>query len=337
MPDVEDQRLLHALQLHPRIPWSRLGPVLGLDPGALSRRWTRLVSGGLAWTSCFPIFEHGRERLRTLALVEVQVAPGSRESTIRALGEHPEILSIHCTSGERDLYLTLAGPDVHGIDRFVDETVATVPRIVRTRTTYVLRTFQQGSSWRFDALTPDEAEEIRRTVPWTRREARLSTDYLRVIEALEDDTRRSVTSIHEETGRSISSVSRAIDAITSNGWAAFRVDVAERAFGWNVSAMLWLRVPAGEVERVGTSLTSIRQARFCASVAGHGDLAVTFWLQDLDELADIELRIARAFPGVEVVDRWVIPRVAKRSGHMLTAEGLHDHAVRTSFPTWWED
>lgn len=334
MPDEIDLKLLHALQLNPRIPWSRLSPVLGVDATALSRRWAAMTGDRIAWSACFPAFEHRTQRLRLMALVEVQVRPGSRSAVIDRLSELPEVISIHCTSGDRDLYLTMVGPDVAGIDQFVDERISPVDGVMRTKTTYVRRTLHEGSSWRLRALSGNQIQAVEDTRPTSSRPATFGPQYLQIVGALQSDVRRSVTDISEDTGRSVSSVSRAIDAIVSHEWAAMRIDFAERLFGWSVSAVLWLRVPSEELERIGTAFRLIPQARFCASVAGPANLVATFWLRDLGELEDIELRLTRVFPAVDIRDRWIVPRTAKRAAHVLAADGRHQRFVLTDIPSW---
>lgn len=337
MCDDIDIKLLHALQINPRAPWTRLAPVLGVDSTALSRRWAALTEARVAWSACFPAFEQRRQRLRVMALVELQVSPGTRESVIEAVSTLPEIISAHCTSGDRDLYLTLVGPDVAAIDQFVDEQISCIVGVARIQTTYVRRTLHEGSSWRLRALTSNQIHALEDTLPESARRATFGPTYLQVIEAMQSDVRRSVTDIAQETGRSQSSISRAIDAIVSNGWASLRIDFAERTFGWTVSALLWLRVPPEEVERVGTTFRLIPQARFSASVAGPANLVATLWLRDLVELEEIEMRLTKVFPTVEVRDRWIVPRIAKRAGHILDTDGRCVRFIPTDIPSWLPD
>ncbi|WP_179014408.1 AsnC family transcriptional regulator [Paenarthrobacter ureafaciens] len=46
--DERDLRLLHALQVRPRAPWTALAPVVGADAVTLARRWNVLQDRGLA-------------------------------------------------------------------------------------------------------------------------------------------------------------------------------------------------------------------------------------------------------------------------------------------------
>ena len=49
---------------------------------------------------------------------------------------------------------------------------------------------------------------------------------------------------------------------------------------------------------------------------------------DLQEFDEIETNIARAFPSARIEDRRMLPRFAKRIGHILTPAGLHADFVR---------
>ena len=59
MVDETDLSLVHALQINPRVTWTRLARILEVDASTLTRRWTRLTREGLAWFTCYPRMHSG--------------------------------------------------------------------------------------------------------------------------------------------------------------------------------------------------------------------------------------------------------------------------------------
>ena len=65
--DQLDLRLIHALQVRARIPWTTLAGVLRVDAATLMRRWRRLVDNGYVYVTAMTPLEQNR---LSLALVE---------------------------------------------------------------------------------------------------------------------------------------------------------------------------------------------------------------------------------------------------------------------------
>jgi len=327
MADDLDFQLINAIQLSPRISWAQLSGILHVDASTLSRRWQRLIDDRVLWTSCYYIEPRaakapaGLVAPRRSALVEVLCAPGRREDVIREASQRHQISSVHCTSGSRDLYLTLMAPDLLSIDRLVDELGSSIPGITGTRTHHVRTFFQEGASYRAPGLTPAQSRAVIETMPTNARRASPTQSYLELITALTDDVRRPVSAVQQRLGRSLASVSRGIDTLLTADWVRWRIDFAYNLMGWESSAMIWLSVNQSEMEKVAAALRLFPQLRMLASVTGETNLVASFWLRTLDELDDIEGKLTRVFADIRIVDRWVVPRVAKRAGHIFDGDG----------------
>jgi DNA-binding Lrp family transcriptional regulator len=343
MADDLDFQLINAIQLSPRISWAQLAGVLHVDASTLSRRWQRLIDEKVVWTSCHYIEPKAARAPNDLvaprrtAFVEVICQPGRREEVIDAVSRRRQISGVHCTSGSRDLYLTLMARDLLSIDRLVDDLGSSVPGIIGTRTHHVRTFFQEGSSYRAPGLTPAQARAVLETMPTNARRANPTQSYLDLIEALTDDVRRPVSMVHQRLGRSLASVSRGIDTLLTADWVRWRIDFAYNLMGWESSAMIWLSVNQSEMDKVAAALKLFPQLRLCASVTGETNLVASFWLRTLDELDDIEGKLTRVFSDIRIVDRWVVPRVAKRAGHIFDSDGHWESFVPMGLDERMED
>lgn len=260
------------------------------------------------------------------ALVEIRCMSGRRTEVIDELASQSPIFSVNCTSGSRDLFVLISTPSLVETDRYVDDHIASIPGIIATQTHYLRTVFFEGSGWRLQALNPTQVKTLENLRPSAKNVERKAA-YTEIINALQSDPRRTATDIHLETGRSVAVVSRDIDAILTADWVRWQVDFAQQLMGWSAAAVLWLNVNRTDQDRVVHSLQRLHQARFCALVTGQANLAVLLWLHDLEELDEIEHRITSAYPNVEIRDRWIVPRIAKRLGHILDIESCHKQFV----------
>jgi DNA-binding Lrp family transcriptional regulator len=327
MADLLDFQLINAIQLSPRISWAQLSGILHVDASTLSRRWQRLIDEKFVWTTCYysevgiPSVPGELVAPRRTAIVEVMCEPGMREAVVRAVTPRHQISGVHYTSGSRDIYLTLMALSLMDIDRLIDELGSSVAGITGTRTHHVRTFYQEGSDYRVPGLTSAQARAITETMPSKARQANPSAGYLELIDSLTDDVRRPVSAVQQRLGKSLASVSRGIDTLLTADWVKWRIDFAYNLMGWETSAMIWLSVAQFEMEKVAAALRLFPQTRMCASVTGEANLVASLWLRSLDELDDIEGKLTRVFSEIRIVDRWVVPRVAKRAGHVFDEVG----------------
>lgn len=336
MVDTLDLQIINALQIHPRVSWAQLGRVLRVDPSTISRRWSTLTKERQVWTSCFAGAGARSQEPTVSALVEIRCAPGRRGDVIAELARQGPIFSVHCTSGPRDLYIMISTHSLLSMDRYIDEHIVVTPGIVGTRTHYLRTIFLEGSGWRLQALADDQVKalhHLRPSDPPVERKAA----YGDIIDALGTDVRRTTAELQRELGRSLSVVSRDIDALLAASWVRWRVDFAHTLLGWSAGAVLWLNVQHPDLERIVASFRQLNQVRFCASVTGEANLAVFLWLHNLQELDEIENKLGAVFPRVLIKDRWIVPRIAKRTGYILDLDSRRLRYVPVSSQPVFED
>lgn len=315
MADTLDFQIINALQVHPRVSWAQLGRILRVDASTISRRWAALTAQREVWTTCYEGGPLAPEQTIN-ALVEIRCVPGRRADVIAELGRQGPIFSVHCTTGSRDLYVMISTHTLLAMDRYIDEHIAVIPGITDTRTHYLRTIYVEGSDWRLHELSAEQVaalEHLRPSDP--PKERRPVHDD--IVDALATDVRRTAADLQKKLGRSISVISRDIDAVLAAPWVRWRVDFAHTLLGWSAAAVLWLNVPHSDLERITGALRLLDNVRLCASVTGEANLAAFLWLRELRELDVIEGRVASVFPNVTIKDRWIVPRIAKRTGYIL--------------------
>jgi DNA-binding Lrp family transcriptional regulator len=328
--DETDLLLVNALQIAPRASWAQLHAALGIDPATLSARWQRLSQEGVAWTTCYPDPAYWNA---VFAYVEVDCVPGYRDSVMAELAKDAETISIECTTGRRDLFLSVTMLDIESIDSYVADRVSAVPGVSSTRTHHVRRYYRQGADWRVHALTSAQQRRVAEAVPAV--EAGPFPRYTplerRLISALGQDARRSVSSLADELGVSVSAVSRRIARLMTTGRVSLRCDIAHNHSPWNVIAVLWISAPQDQLQRIAEAMVKFPQVRQCCSLASEANFMIQPWMHSLGELDTIEEVLVTKFPSVRVLDRWVVSRTPKRLGHVIGQDGRRSGFVPVPF------
>ncbi len=324
--DETDLLLVNALQIAPRASWAQLHAATGIDPATLSARWQRLTREGLAWTTCYPDLRHWQA---AFAYVEVNCVSGTRDSVMAEITNDPAAVSIECTTGRRDLFVSVTMTDIESIDRYVAERLSAVPGVSSTRTHHVRRYYSEGADWRVHALSAAQQRRLGTVMPEPQRGAarRYSPLEHRIMTALGCDARRSATSLAEELGVSVSAVSRTIARLTTTGRASLRCDIAHNHSPWNIIAVLWISAPQDRLQEIADAMVRFPQVRQCCSLASEANFMVQPWMRSLSELDAIEEVLITRVPSARVLDRWVVSRIPKRLGHVIDYDGRHSGFV----------
>jgi len=322
--DQVDLLLIHALQVSPRASWRELGATLRLDPVTLSRRWRKLSAEGVAWTTCYPNL-----RLSSFAFVEVDCASGARESIISELSKDAATYSIDCTTGRRDLFLSVIMDTLVEIDDYVENRISALPSVNGTRTHHVRKMFAEGAGWRIGVLSNKQSQRLRSRVNEVDPQSAKTLSALEknLIIRLGADGRRSASSVASELGISVSAVTRGISRILFTGRATLRCDFAHELSPWKAMSVMWLSIPQDQIHGAALTMAKLPQVRVICSLASEANVMLQLWMRSLDELDTVEQALSVACPQARVLDRWIVPRIAKRMGHVLGRDGLRSGYV----------
>ena len=134
MDDI-DRKILEILREDARIANEALGKKVGLSEPAARRRVANLVTRGVIRRFTVDVEEGGAVQ----AIVFVTMLPSAAsEKIIRELMRAPGVTAIFEISGDTDLVVRLAAPDMEELNRRID-TLRHHPEITATKTNMVLK------------------------------------------------------------------------------------------------------------------------------------------------------------------------------------------------------
>lgn len=144
--DALDRRILDLLLNDGRMTWAQLAAEIGLSAPSAAERVRKLedagyIDGYSARISA-PLVGYP-----LLALVSLSVdAPGRHDTLVRWARESPEVQECHIVAGEHDYLLKVRARDPQQLESFLREKLRSVPGVVTTTTTIVLRSLKETGS-----------------------------------------------------------------------------------------------------------------------------------------------------------------------------------------------
>lgn len=143
--DELDRKLIAALQIDGRTPFSILAQDLGVSASSIRYRVQRLQDSGL-----FQIvgianpLNIGFDRL---ALIGIRCEAGRAPSVCEALSEIPETSYVVLTSGSFDVMVEVVCRDIDHYTELMFSTLQMIPGVVQTESFFVLKAHKLAYGW----------------------------------------------------------------------------------------------------------------------------------------------------------------------------------------------
>ncbi len=315
-----DRRIVRALQLNPRAPFSLLGPVLGMAEQTAARRLRRLVREGLLRVTAV-VDPHALGQ--TTWTVRVRCRPEGATALAEALARRDDVswVSIHSAGWEVTFNLR-ARSDADAQDLLVRLLPKTTP-VLDVSAAAVLHTFIGGdpADWQgwIDTLTGDQTERLRpKSRPAAQDRVALTREDRLLLDLLAADGRASYAALARRTRSTSGRVRRRVEALAASGVLHFDVDLAPAASGAHAVTMLWLTVTPDALDAAGTALAGCGEIPYAAALTGPANLTAALAAESLDGVYQFLTDILAHIPGITGYDLAPQLRAVKQAGTLIT-------------------
>lgn len=148
--DLIDRRIISALQVQARLSYEELGSQVGLSASTALRRVRRLEETGVlrGYTALVRASTVG---LSLSAYIQVRLAKpagNDKHSPLElfdaAVQGWEEVLDCTALTGEMDLLLKVAVPDMDHFSRFIMDTLIRHPSVQDCKSSFVMKQLKQG-------------------------------------------------------------------------------------------------------------------------------------------------------------------------------------------------
>lgn len=154
--DEIDKKILENLQQNGRITNTKLASTIGISPPAMLERVRRLETLGVI-SRYAAIVDREKIGLGVMAIVSVSLAVHELESVDRfreRLLELDEVLECHQVTGEDDFILKVASESINSYTEFAMKKLAAIPGIQNFKSSFVLATIKNSTSFPVRANSP---------------------------------------------------------------------------------------------------------------------------------------------------------------------------------------
>jgi Lrp/AsnC family transcriptional regulator for asnA, asnC and gidA len=142
--DPTDKAIIEALQVDGRLPYSELGPMVGLSQAAVRQRVKRLLDAGVM--QVVAVTDPASLGFGLQALIGITVA-GDIRGVADALAEVDEIDYVVVTAGRFDVFAEVVCVDTAALLDLVNGRIRSIPGVRATEVFTYLDLVKQTYSW----------------------------------------------------------------------------------------------------------------------------------------------------------------------------------------------
>jgi DNA-binding Lrp family transcriptional regulator len=317
--DPLDRKIIQALYLDPRAPFSRLSEVLGPSEQTIARRYRRLFDGRVVRV----VGQLDSQRLgRSDWAVRIRCAPGSAPTVAANMAQHPDTAWVQLTSGGTEIISTIHSRDSEERTPLLLGQLSAGRQVVALEAYCLLHLFATGVSpppgW-----NDLSHQEIGRLCPPAR--ARTSKERSTVtlqdtdwplVHALAEDGRAAYRQLAERTHWHESTVRRRVEELVASGVLFFDVDLDSDAVGIRSRALLWMSVIPAKVAQVGHALAGRPEIPFVAATTGSTNLIAALNCEDDRSLYQYIVGEMAALDGLTHIETVPVMRSVKMHATM---------------------
>ncbi|MFJ1648054.1 Lrp/AsnC family transcriptional regulator [Streptomyces sp. NPDC088258] len=308
MIDDLDRRVIAALQLNGRAPWSAIARWVGASETTAQRRYQALRERRLLHVT--GTLELDRIWAGSSMLVRVQAMPGKGLELAELLARCPQARFLAVVTGTADLIVDFVAADNDQLMRLLFDDLPGAHLITSTECVAVIRTFTSAALWDTGLLSREAAADLRPAAlapscereDWDRAPQALSDLEQAVAGVLAEDGRTPVSTLARRLERSESSVSRALDRLVSRGVLHFRTLADPALLGYQVEFMVWLSVEPDRLGEAGRSLARHPGTKFLSAATGRFNLVGHMVLPRRADLFRYSVEVIGALPGLIASD-----------------------------------
>ena len=323
MIDATDRKIVHAMQLDGRAPFSRIAAVLGLSEQTVARRWRRLRADGVVRVLGLTAPDGAEPNW----FVRVRVQPAAAGSVADALARRTDVSWVSVTAGGAEITFATNPASARQRDALLLDRLPRTVQVIDLTAFSVLHAFVGGPyEWSGFPDRLDEAQAAAMSPQRPRSQAstlRAEPDDEPLLAALAVDGRLSYAELAGVTGWSESRVARRIQTLRDGGLLYFDLEIANELLGHPLNALLWLAVAPAALAHVGESLAREPETAYTAVLTGPSNLVVAVACRNTAHLYRFITERVGALPVSSLETATVLRRI-KQAGSRMNGPRLTD-------------
>ena len=321
--DRIDRQIVHCLLRDGRLPFRRVGEVLGVSEQTVARRYRALNETGALRVIILPdVRAVGGQSW----FVRILCRPGTAGALAETIAARPDVSRVGLASGGSEVLCAIQTTAETG-GTVLLERLPRVANILHFDAAAVMHTYTGADTeWLAfdDPLSRAQMDELLDgSKPGGATEsgvlpAPLFPEDEPLLAQLAADGRSSITALARATGWPVSRVAVRLSELLTTGSVYTEIDLTPERFGFTTTAFLWLTVPPGELDATGRALSRYPETGFAAAMTGSANLLLAVTCRDTDALYSYVTDKVGASAAVRRVEVVPVLRRVKQGGTLVT-------------------
>ncbi|WP_433192877.1 Lrp/AsnC family transcriptional regulator [Nocardia sp. CA-107356] len=313
--DPIDQRIVRALQLDPRLPFSVVAAELGVAEQTIARRYRRLRRDGLARVI-------GAVDARAIGetewIVRVRCRPEGALQVAEAIALREDAAWVSLGSGGAEVVFSLHPRTQHAREDLLAQRLQRSAPVLDVSASMILHRFVGTNTVdsRGRRLADPAAADIAAGA------TRIEDADRPLLDLLARDGRTSYAVLARSTGISPGRIMRRIHALQAAGLLYFDLDIAPAVSGARLAVALWLSVAPAHLESAGRAIAEHDKTTYVAAITGGFNLMATLSLDSAEDLYRHMTTHLADLPGIHIVEVSPVLRQLKQAGALIVGERL---------------
>jgi DNA-binding Lrp family transcriptional regulator len=301
--DTLDLKLLQALELDARAPFSRIAQVLGVSDQTVARRFRRLrTTANLRVTGMVDDSRLGRSSW----IARLGCTRNTAAHLAAALAARPDTHYVDLAAGGTEVICALRPRSRRERDDLLLDRLPRTPHVSSVSVHCILHVYYGNAlRWlrKISALEPEEETALRTPAPaLAGSSVTLDVTDHTVLETLRHDGRAPLTDLQRATGLSETAVKKRLERLRATGVLYLAVEYDHEPLGQGIEAVVWLTVAPHALAETGRAVATRPEVRFAAAVTGRSNLVLSLLCRTTDDLyAFLDRRIG-ALGGVHTAE-----------------------------------
>lgn len=302
--DDVDRRLVHALKVDGRVPFSAVAEVLGVSEHTVARRYRRLRAlGVLRVVGIVDGLRLGRKSW----VIRIRCAPEAATPIAAALARRADTSAVQILSGGTEIS---CHSQPQSADELLIDKLPAGRGVLGVTAHELLPASFHPPQWDYLAVT--QRARLRRPDP-DLLDAQVTLDQTdhRMLSHLGVDGRATYADLGRTTGWSQSTVARRIDHLRRTGALAFDVELPPSTLGYNAEARLWITAQPAALVDTAEALAGHPEISFVAITTGPTNLVAHATCRDSSHLYRYLTERVATLPGLHTLETAPVLRTIK--------------------------
>jgi DNA-binding Lrp family transcriptional regulator len=324
--DVLDKQIMQALVHDARIPFARLGGILGVSEQTVARRYRALRQRGILHVSgqvnAVPL---GQARW----VLRLRSTPDKALRLAEALARFPDLSWVTLLSTGSEVTCVGRPRSIQRRDALLLHILPRAPQVLELTAHEVIHRFPLDEEWprHQHLLTAAQLDELgaarsRPADAGPETPVDLSAADEAMLALLGRDGRAPYARLAAETGWTAPRVARRMAELTAAGVLYFDVDFAIERMGYGVRGALWLRVRPADLDAVGHAMATHPEIVFVAATTGPSNMFASIICRDTADLYRYVTGRLGALDGITGLEVTPSLRVLKQAQTLLDTDRI---------------